>query len=271
MARRSRKVPILAFSLVGSSIASSAYLPSRLIEANQSQTQVAWTEIGIPRIHGPHNLACGSNDWGVGQATLSKETGLVARLGATGLASTVPPEVASKLKSYQAIYGLEWDEKNLYGHVQVREPVVDNRYPDFPVSNYFGRSAAGFFPDLLYDSVHLLMQDSTSQSARYTTEMHLYVRAPGARAPQSTFFGRTVDDEDFHQLAAKATACSIAGGYDVTFEVAWLPSTFWQPKAGARGSIRLIAAIPTLKNLSIQERSTKAYLLARMLNITLEQ
>jgi hypothetical protein len=270
MARQSFTVPILALTLFVSWRAYSAHFPSRVVEAKQDQARVTSGEFNVPRIRRPHALDCGANDWEAGRTTLSKETGLLTRLDVSDALSTVPPEVAAKLNSYQADYSLEWDEKNLYGHVQVREPAVDNRYPDFAVNRFFDRVAGGFFPDVLYDSVHLLMQDSTSQSARYTTEMQLYVRAPGARAPQSTFFGRTVDEEDFHQLAGKAIACSRAGGYDVTFEVAWLPSTYWQPRAGARGSIRLLAPLPVVESLSMQERSTKPYILARLLDITLE-
>jgi hypothetical protein len=202
--------------------------------------------------------------------TLSKDTGILGRWGLADFLTTTPAEVAGQLNAYQAVYNLEWDDKHLYGKVQVHELTVDNRYPDFPAGAFLDRSAAGFFPDLLYDSVVLVVEDSTSQSAGYTTEMHLFIRPPEARSPQWTFFGRTTDEEDFSPLTGTAVACPGTGGYTVMFAVAWLPSRDWQPRIGAQASVRLIAPLPTMPNLSMEQRATaNAYLLARMVDITL--
>ena len=243
----------------------------RPLSASQNQNQRNRSDsTGVPRVRKSHLVVCGANDWEVGRIILSKETGTLLRLDLPDPIAAIPPDVAPKLSGYRAAYNFEWDDQNLYANVQVREPVVDSRYPDIPANAFLGRSAAGFFPDMLYDSVVLVVEDSTSQSARYTTEMHLFVRAPGARAPQWTFFGRTVAQEDFHDLAGKAVACPSSGGYTVTFSVAWLPSDYWQPKVGARASVRMLAPLPGVETLSLQERSRNAYLLARMLDVTLE-
>ena len=227
-------------------------------------------------IETPPRLDCNDKDRGpVTGITLSVGTARLIKLDSNWRPSqsfsSAPPEVKPKVDSYSSVYDLEWDERNLYGDIQVREPVVDNEYPSFSKKAYLKSSSGGFFPDLLYDSLVLVISDAGGKPEHYTTEMHLFVRAPGARQPQWTFFGGTVDEEDFHELSGKAVACPIAGGYSVKFAVAWLPSKYWQAKTGSHVRINFLAPLPSSAKLSMKQRTENAFVLQRSIDITLEK
>jgi hypothetical protein len=187
------------------------------------------------------------------------------------LFSTAPSEINLSARSHRAEYGLVWDEYYLYGVIQVHEPIVDKEYPTFSKQTYFKSSEGGFFPDLLYDSVVLVISDAAGISERFSTEMHLFFRPPGARQPKWTFFGRTGSQGDFHELYGSVFACLVSGGYYFSFAVRWLPSPNWQPKAGSHVRLNMLVPLPYSANKSMKQRSEGTFALQRTIDITLKK
>jgi hypothetical protein len=257
-----------------------AAVSARAQNSNLSSSQQAETAvISVPWTGTPPAIDCSLvEETRPGDVILSKETGTLLSLNPPNVLTTAPPEIRQRWDSFRASYRFQWDEHNFYGTVQVSESEVDNQYPEFSVQPFLKSESGGFFPDLLYDSVTLMVSDltkisidATHQPERYTTEMHLYVRPPAARKPEWTFLGRTTDEEDFHELGGNGVACQKPDGYLVKFAVSWLPSRYWQPTAEAHANIKLIAPFPVGKGLSMEQRATKAYALQRAIDITLQK
>jgi hypothetical protein len=255
----------------------------------QSQTSDQETSVAIPWVATPPSLDCRSADWKTTNVVLSRQTGEMVGLGPSDVqdlpgdlkpakvVAAVPTELQANLDS-QRTFHFAWDEKNLYAWVEVDDSVTDNHFPGFSTRKYLRASAAGFLPDLLYDSVVLVVSDATPDKAGgrafggYRTEMRLFVRPPGAVKPAWTFFGRTVDEENFHELGGRAVACpSVGKGYVIKFAVSWLPGGGWQPEAGARLELNLITPLTYPGNVSFRQRAEgeKAYALQRAIGLVL--
>jgi hypothetical protein len=123
---------------------------------------------------------------------------------------------------------------------------------------------------MLYDTA--VLQLLAPSLNHYFTEMHIYVRPPGARPPQWTFAGRDGNEEDFHLVDGKAVSCPGPDGYLLKAAVAWLPfPPDWLPAPGAQAGLRLVAPLPYNQGLSLQDRSRKVYVLVRAVEIALQE
>ena len=252
-------------------------------------TQQDDNNISVPWVASPPRLDCGDDASQSAAVLLSKETAklvlldpevlrdIPAHFQPSHIAPIIPKELGSSL-DYRAKYDFSWDEKNLYVKVDVNDPDLDNNFPSFSEKQHLKSSSGGFLPDILYHSVALIVADTTpiqagnNQTGRYTTEMRLFIRPPLAKKPLWTFFGRTADEEDFHPLGGTVVACPAGPtGFTLKFAAAWLSSGFWQPNAGTRAVLNLMAPRPLSPKLSMNQRAANAYTLQRSITITLRK
>ena len=229
--------------------------------------------IPVPRVQAPPSIDCSTGSWDSAmEMELSQTTGKVARLYPSPAAELPSPseEVRAKLGAYRANYQLEWDARNLYVRVQIHEPEIDAGQPSFSQEAALKTAGANLFlPDMLYDTA--ILQLFAPSLNHWLTEMHIYVRPPGASSPRWTFAGRDNNEEDFHLLEGKAVSCSLPDGYAVKAAVAWLPfPSTWSPVTGAQAGLRLFAPLPYNQKLSIKDRAQKVFVLVRMVEITLQ-
>ncbi|HEV2221890.1 MAG TPA: carboxypeptidase-like regulatory domain-containing protein [Candidatus Acidoferrales bacterium] len=230
--------------------------------------------ISVPRVQSPPSIDCSSGNWdNAMNIELSQANGIVARLypsPASELPSP-PEEVRAKLSAYRATYQLEWDATDLYMRVRIHERQIDVGHPSFPQEDALKTGGANLFlPDMLYDTA--VLQLLAPSLYHYVTEMHIYVRPPGARPPQWTFAGRDNNEEDFHVLEGKAVSCPRPDGYLVKAAVAWLPfPPEWRPAPGAQAGLRLFAPLPYNQGLSLEDRSRKVFVLVRVVEIALRE
>jgi hypothetical protein len=191
----------------------------------------------------------------VPRISLSKESGTVVQVDAkkpltleflrsnpSATVTLVPASIAGKLDSFNAQYGFQWDEKKLYGYVEVKEKDLDSRHPETSKKTFKHSPDVSAFDDLFHSTV--IVEVGAPSWHRWITEMHAHVRPPNAQPLTSMFFGRTNDEEDFRELAGEAIACPTEGGWIAKFALAWLPFSDWRPKLGETASLRLIAPLP---------------------------
>lgn len=259
------------------------------VGVTRNRTSDEAASVAVARVQTPPSLDCGSAEWKTTKVVLSRETGELVGLNPSDIqdlpgdlkpakvVAAVPADLQANLGSRRTFH-FECDEKNLYVRVKVEDPVTDNSFARFSKKKYLKASAGGFLPDLLYDSVVLVVSNATPPKgggrdfSGYSTEMRLFVRPPGAPQPTWTFFGRTVDEENFHELGGRAVACPSAGkGYVIKFAVSWLPGGGWQPKAGAHAELNLITPLTYPGNASFRQRAKKetAYALQRSVELVL--
>lgn len=230
--------------------------------------------ISIPRAQSPPSIDCSPGDWDHAiKLELSQTNGTLARIFPSPAAElpSPPEEVRDKLSGYRATYELEWDTTYLYVRVGIDENQIDIGHPSYPQEDALKTGGANLFlSDMLYDTA--VLQLLAPSLNRYITEMHMYVRPPGARPPQWTFAGRDNNEEDFHLLAGKAVSCPRPDGYLVKAAVAWLAfPPDWLPAQGAQAGLRLFAPLPYNQALSLQDRSRKAFVLVREVEVALQE
>jgi hypothetical protein len=230
--------------------------------------------IAVPRAQSPPSIDCSPGGWdGAKEIELSQTTGTVARLYPSPAAELPgpPEEVRTKLSAYKATYQLEWDATNLYVRVQIRDREIDIGHPSFPQENALKTGGANLFlPDMLYDTA--ILQLLAPSLDRYVTEMHIYVRPPGAAVPHWTFAGRDNNEEDFHVLEGNAVSCLLPDGYLVKAGVRWLPfPPDWAVIPGAQAGLRLFAPLPYDRKLSLEDRARKVFVLIRVAQIALQE
>lgn len=230
--------------------------------------------IPVPRVQSPPSIDCSPGGWDRAiKMELSQTNGIVVRLyPSPGAELPSPPEeVRAKLSAYRATYQLEWDAADLYVSVWIHEREIDVGHPSFPQEEALKTGGANLFlPDMLYDTA--LLQLLAPSLDHYVTEMHIYVRPPGARPPLWTFAGRDNSEEDFHLLGGNAVSCPRPDGYLVKAAVAWLPfPPAWRPAPGAQAGLRLFAPLPYNQKLSLEDRARKVFVLARAVKIALEE
>jgi hypothetical protein len=230
--------------------------------------------VSVPRVQSPPSIDCSPGGWDRAvKIELSQTTGIVARFypsPAAELASP-PEEVRAKLGAYQATLQLEWDATDLYVRVQIHEREIDVGHPSFPQEDALKTGGAYLFlPDMLYDTA--ILQLLAPSLNYYVTEMHIYVRPPGAKPPHWTFAGRDNNEEDFHLLKGEAVSCPLPDGYLVKAAVAWIPfPPAWLPAPGAQAGLRLFAPLPYNQGLSLEERTRKVFVLVRTIQIALQE
>jgi carboxypeptidase family protein len=230
--------------------------------------------ISIPRVQSPPSIDCSPGGWEHAmKLELSQTNGTVARFFPSPAAElpSPPEEVREKLSAYRATYELEWDTTHLYVRVGIDERQIDIGHPSYPQENALKTGGANLLlPDMMYDTA--VLQLLAPSLNHYFTEMHIYVRPPGARPPQWTFAGRDNNEEDFHLLDGKAVSCPRPDGYLVEAAVAWLPfPPHWLPSPGAQAGLRLFAPLPYNQGLSLQGRSRKVFVLVRVVEIALQE
>jgi hypothetical protein len=163
-------------------------------------------------------------------------------------ATSLPSTVESKLDSFHEQYAFQWDEKRLYGYVEIKEQHVDSGHPKIPEETFRRSPAEAASANMFFSS--MIVEVGAASWQRWTTEMHIHVRSPKARPMKSMFFGRTTAEEDFHELSGEAIACPIEDGWIAKFAVDWLPyvgnldhADDWIPKPGVTAEIRLIVPL----------------------------
>lgn len=153
-----------------------------------------------------------------------------------------PTDVQKNLDSFHAQYWFHWDDKRLYGLVEVSEKDFDSRHHKTSEKVFKRSPYMAAFEDFFHSSVAVEVGAPSWQ--RWITEMHAHVRAPNAGPMTSMFFGRTNNEEAFRILPGEAIACRTDDGWVAKFAVAWLPFGNWQPGPGAAASLKLIAPLP---------------------------
>jgi len=229
--------------------------------------------VPVPRVQSPPSIDCSPGGWDRSKGIeLSQATGIVTRFYPSPAAElpNPPEEVRAKLSAYRATYQLEWDPTKLYVRVQIHEHEIDVGHPNFPQEDALKTGGANLLlPDLLYDTA--VVQLLAPSLHHYVTEMHIYVRPPGAGPPHWTFAGRG-SEEDFHLLAGEAVSCTLPDGYLIKAAVAWLSSPpTWRPAPRAQAGLRLFAPLPYDRALSLENRARKVFVLFRAVGITLEE
>ena len=198
----------------------------------------------------------GSASWEkVPRVVLSKESGTIMHVDAkkplaleflrsdpASVVTAVPAAVQSKLNSFHAQYGFQWDENSLYGYVEIKEQDLDSRHSKTSEKAFRRSPYEVAFDDMFHSSA--VVEVGAPSWRRWITEMHVHVRAPNAKPLTSVFFGRTNDEEKFHELDGNAIACPIDGGWIAKFAVAWLPFGDWHPNPGVTASLKLVAPLP---------------------------
>ncbi len=156
-------------------------------------------------------------------------------------ASKFPKAVAGKLDSFHEQYAFQWDERKLYGYVEITEADLDSGHPKVSESGFKRSPSEAAASDLFFSTV--IVDVGAPSWQRWTTEMHVHVRPPKAAPMSAMFFGRTNDEEEFHELAGEAIACPTKSGWIAKFSVVWLPYNDWHPVPGALANVRLIVPL----------------------------
>lgn len=241
--------------------------------APSGQPDTTGTAISIPFAKAAPSIDCSPADWDhAAKLEVSESNGILVRVSPNpDMLSSPPEEVREKLSTYRAAYELEWDAKYLYVRATIDERQIDAGHPTYPQESAVQTGGASLFlPDLLYDTA--VLQVSAPSLDHWVTEMHMYVRPPGAKSPQWTFAGRDNNEEDFHLLEGKAVSCPRPGGYLVKAAVAWLSfPPDWRPVPGARAGLRLFVPLPYNQKLSAEDRSQKIFALICLFDATLQQ
>jgi hypothetical protein len=245
------------------------------VPAARPQSSITGTNvIPVRRAQSPPTIDCSLGGWDRAmKMDLSQTTGIVARFYPSPPATlpTPPEEVRPKLSPYRATYQLEWDATALYLRAQIQERDIDVGHPSFPQEDALKTGGANLLlPDMLYDTA--ILQLFAPSLSHWVTEMHIYVRPPGAKPPHWTFAGRDNSEEDFHLLEGKAVSCPRPDGYLVKAAMAWLSfPPDWHPAPGAQAGLRLFAPLPYNQGLSLEDRARKVFVLVREVEIALQQ
>ena len=156
-------------------------------------------------------------------------------------ASKLPAEIESKLDNLHEQYAFQWDEKRLYGYVEIAGHDWDNGHPPVSANNFKRSPSEAASSDLFFSSV--IVQIGAPSWQRWITEMHVHVRPPKAAPTTAMFFGRTNDEEVFQELPGEAIACPTKAGWVAKFSVAWLPFGDWHPNPGVTANFRLLVPL----------------------------
>jgi sugar lactone lactonase YvrE len=188
--------------------------------------------LNVPRVAVPVSFNCSSGNrlnWEkVPKTVVSRDSAILVRFDTNSPATVVPDSIKSRLESLHAEYRFQWDEKRLYGYVEVKGAASDSQQP---------KTSQKVLDDSLYNS--LMVQIGAPSWRHWITEMHALVQPPNA--PEASMFrGRTGAEEEFRKLLGEAIACPSNGGWIAQWAVAWLPFEDWQPKIGTTADFRLI-------------------------------
>lgn len=223
----------------------------------------------VPRAAAPPIIDAKDEEWrDIPQLILAKNSGKLLHSIDMSEIQTPPADSGIDWRAYRVSYKFQWDENHLYALVEVIDPVIDNGH--VTMDNYrFVRNSQGHQvnPDFLYDTIFLSLKAPRWMS--YTTEIHAFVRPPGAGEPLWGSLGRTVDEEDPYGIRGKAATSATSKGYIIELALPWLPSYDWKPNLEAEAGLELMASLSDTPDSSFEERKRKALFLVRLVSVKL--
>jgi hypothetical protein len=160
-------------------------------------------------------------------------------------APELPPAIDHQLDALNQTYAFQWDQKNLYGYVDIDDPTPDTGHPPVTPKAFNLSPSRAASSDLFFST--LIVDIGAPSWQRWITEMHVHVRPPNAAPMPAMFFGRTNAQEDFTELPGAAVACPTPSGWIAKFSIPWLPFADWQPRPGAPANARLLVPLPHAK------------------------
>ena len=195
--------------------------------------------LNVPRVTVPVSFNCSSDyrlKWEkVPKTVVSRDSATLVHFDTNSPATVVPDSIKSQLESLHAEYRFQWDEKRLYGYVEIKGAALDSQQ---------SKTLQRVLDDGLYNAV--IVQICAPSWRGWITEMHAIVQPTNAKPEALMFMGRTNDEEEFRKLTGESVSCPSSGGWIAQWAVAWLPFEDWQPKIGTTADFRLI--LPLLRS-----------------------